>query len=500
MNGKEAIAPKGVRLLEPNDFEAHRNLIYDTAIDTVRSVFPLEHKNSVLTLDDLEYVESAEEPTPDTQNKIKLTKGYLARRLRGTFTLKDKESGKVLDKRKMSIMRVPTLTSRGTFLHKGSDYNSIKQQRLMPGVYIRRKGNGVMEAQFNVLRGTGAPFKTELEPETGIFKLVTGQSNSSLYSVLHDIGVSDKTLERSWGPELLEMNKKKYNKRAIDTAFKKLPNYKLRKKYEDSGGKMTKEDVVREALGGVQVSEYVVKHTLPGFLDVRRVGGVSEKLAQALCKTAAGAVFPHEEEPTKDEFGDTYIPIGVDGVIRSTQQILEVKGDDVEDVRDQLQYKRLYRTHNMLKERITLDAGGLRRKAMWGVDKSKTLKSLPPFFMDNYVKDLLIGNSLSSPTEETNPLLLEDQGRRITMMGDGGIGSSSAITDEAQAVNPTTFGFISPLEGPESEKAGVDVRIASGAKLGDDGKIYQVYHDKRTGKDRWMSAADLKGLVVKLPE
>lgn len=58
-------------------------------------------------------------------------------------------------------------------------------------------------------------------------------------------------------------------------------------------------------------------------------------------------------------------------------------------------------------------------------------------------------------------------------MGPGGIPSADSITNEAQAVHPSQFGFIDVISGPESEKAGVDVRAAWGTKVGSNGRIYQ---------------------------
>lgn len=51
-----------------------------------------------------------------------------------------------------------------------------------------------------------------------------------------------------------------------------------------------------------------------------------------------------------------------------------------------------------------------------------------------------------------------------------------------------------------SERAGIDVRVAYGAKLGSDGRLYQKFYDRHTKRNRWMSASDLDGLTVKLPD
>lgn len=51
-----------------------------------------------------------------------------------------------------------------------------------------------------------------------------------------------------------------------------------------------------------------------------------------------------------------------------------------------------------------------------------------------------------------------------------------------------------------SEKAGIDVRLARGAMVGSDGKIYQLIRNRRTGKKEWVSSSDLQGKTLKLPD
>ena len=57
-----------------------------------------------------------------------------------------------------------------------------------------------------------------------------------------------------------------------------------------------------------------------------------------------------------------------------------------------------------------------------------------------------------------------------------------------------------PFWSGNSEKIGIDVRAAWGSKIGSDGKPYQKFFNRRTGKYQWMSPEDLDGLTVKLPD
>ena len=51
-----------------------------------------------------------------------------------------------------------------------------------------------------------------------------------------------------------------------------------------------------------------------------------------------------------------------------------------------------------------------------------------------------------------------------------------------------------------SSRIGVDVRAAWGTKIGDDGNIYQRFRNRRTGRNQWVTAKDLAGKVIGIPD
>lgn len=236
-----------------------------------------------------------------------------------------------------------------------------------------------------------------------------------------------------------------------------------------------------------------------------------EELKNAMQKPAAYTPKLEGQDPTTidegvpafelDDDGEEYMSVGVNGVLAATEKLLAInRGLVDQDERDSLRYQKVFRPHSMLRESIKMDAGKTARTAMYRAAKNKNLKGVSPFIFDSYVERLLVGNPLTSPLEEINPMQLVENARRITKMGPGGLGSSRSITEEAQAVHPSQFGFISAIEGPESEKAGIDVRVAWGAKLGSNGRLYQKFYDRRKKSFRWMSPEDLDGLTVKIPD
>lgn len=202
-----------------------------------------------------------------------------------------------------------------------------------------------------------------------------------------------------------------------------------------------------------------------------------------------------------DDDGEEYMGIGTEGVLASTEKLLAInRGLADVDERDSLKFQKVLRTHAMLREGIKMDAGKIARTAMYQAAKRGNLGGMGPGVFDGYVNRMLSGNQLTSPLEEINPMQLTENARRITKMGIGGLRSSQSITEEGQAVHPSQFGFIDCVAGPESEKAGIDVRAAWGTKIGSNGRIYQKMKNRRTGKMQWVCPEDLDGMTVKIPD
>jgi len=204
--------------------------------------------------------------------------------------------------------------------------------------------------------------------------------------------------------------------------------------------------------------------------------------------------------PQSNSSGE-FVPLGLEGVLASTEKLLAVnRGLIPTDARDSQEFKRIYDTPYLLRERVKMDRGKLIIKALRNASKKRSLQGVSPFAFDDMMVGHIVGNPLSAPIEEINPLHGIDQSRRVTQMGPGGIGSDNAITQDMQNVHPSQFGFKSPLEGPESERIGVDSRLSSGVRVGSDGNIYQRFRNRKTGKEHWLSPVDLADKVVKIPD
>jgi hypothetical protein len=261
MIGKDDIVPQGVKLRDFDDFSALREDTFTSVAGAFQNRFPQEYGKYRMELDNVHYPETKDFDLDQQKNAL-MKNQFLGKRLRGTFKLYDKDSGDFLEEKEVTLMRVPYVTDRGTVIHNGNEYVTLNQARLSSGVYTRKKESGELEAHINAKRGTGRSYKLRMEPNTSLYKLDIDQASLRLYSLLHDLGVSDDELEKRWGPDILEANRAKYDSRVLDKAYNKLV-----REPTPSASKEEKANAVRDALNLTKLSRSSVERTLPNMFN-----------------------------------------------------------------------------------------------------------------------------------------------------------------------------------------------------------------------------------------
>lgn len=270
-----AETPEGVELYDFEDFDKTRSLLYEDTKNALLKQFPKEHNGVRMELADVDYVDP-DNYTLQEQKKALQDDAYLSRRLRGTVRLFDTHTGKLLDERKMTLMRVPFLTERGTFIKDGNEWGTISQQRLIPGAYSRYQKNGDLETQFNVRPGTGKAFRVNLNPQTGQYKFNIAGSDLHMYSLLKDLGVSDEEMKESWGEQLFNTNAEKYDSRTFEKAYNKIvPEWD--RKRNTARTREEKAQLIRDALDRSQIASSVAKRTLPTLFDIAKKASWTEQ-------------------------------------------------------------------------------------------------------------------------------------------------------------------------------------------------------------------------------
>jgi hypothetical protein len=260
-NSGKALIPQGVNLRDPEDFGSLRDSVFEKTKESIVSKFPHSYAGVRMEVEDVDY----EQPKVfdlKTQKDALLKNRFLSWRLRGTLKLYDEKTNSLLDKKKITLMRVPYLTDRGTTIHNGNEYVTLTQARLLPGIYTRKRNTGEVEAHFNPRRGTGNTFRVRLEPETQLYKMAIGQASLRLYSLLHDLGIPDEDLEKRWGSEILAANKKAYDSRVFDKAYMRLV-----RNPDPNLAKEEKAKAIKDALNQSKFDSSVIGRTLPNLLN-----------------------------------------------------------------------------------------------------------------------------------------------------------------------------------------------------------------------------------------
>lgn len=255
--------PKGVILRDFDDFTTLRNQIFDGVKNSMIKSFPVNYGSVRMELHDVDYDDRDDVPVSE-QKKNLLENKYITKKLRGTLKLFDNTNDQMLEEKRISLMKVPYLTNRGTFIHGGNEYASIMQSRLLPGVYTRRQENGELETQFNVKPGTGIGFRVGFEPETTQYRVKISQANLHLYSLLKDLGTDDKELEKAWGPEILRANQMKYDTRVFDKAYDRLVSARQKKVDKTREEKVNS---LKNAFEAAQIHARVAQKNLPNMFD-----------------------------------------------------------------------------------------------------------------------------------------------------------------------------------------------------------------------------------------
>lgn len=439
-----------------SDHKTTRKWLMEDTLSSLGKRFPIEDKDYRLELGNIR-PEGPQEFGMGRQKNALMRDEQLRIPIKGTWKLTHKASGQVLDEKDDTVMHLPYLTDRGTMLYGGNEYSAANQARLRAGVYARRKKSGEIESFYNVKAGTGRSFRVWLEPQTGVFKVNIGQSNIPLYPLMQAMGVKDVDLNKAWGGEILAANAAARSQQAIEKLYerftRKLPSAEL----SDQG----RRDELSKSVNSAEVDPDVVTRTL-GLAGHKNVSS--------------------------------------DMLIRSTQKMLNIaKGQEDPDDRDAPMFSRVLGIEDHIKERIDNDAGRIARTLIWKVRRDRNLRRVPVGALNPYVEGYLLGSRLTMPLEETNPMALLEQSSRITKMGEGGIGSEQAVTDEARNVNIGQLGFIDPISGPESGSIGIDVRASYRTFKGRDQQMYAEFKDTKSGKLKYLRPDDVDGKVIAFP-
>lgn len=195
-----------------------RHMLFDTAISSFgKQLNSIETQDFKLNVKDLKI--DIPNVTSSSNKKLILEKKDLTAPLKGTVDLIHKASGKVVESKQTTLAHIPYITNHNTVIYNGSEYESVNQQRLLPGIYSRIRQDGIPEAHINPEARTGQSGRILFLPEKQLFVLMIRNSQVRLYGVLRDMGITDNVLKDAWGAQIFNANRDQYKGDEIDKLY-----------------------------------------------------------------------------------------------------------------------------------------------------------------------------------------------------------------------------------------------------------------------------------------
>lgn len=417
------------------DIDAQRRQVYRRAREGLAGLAPLANATHSLELADVRYDEDEDDwrPPKSAEKKAILHGVSLHRPLHATLRLRDNATGQVLDERRAPIARIPHLNSRGLFIRRGVVWALRNQQRLRPGVYVRRRADGGSEAHFNIRPTTGRGFRVLLEPESGLFKVQVGQSTTRLYPLLRQLGVTDKQMKDAWGQELFDKNYRRSSGH---------DEQDMRKLVQKLGPKT-----------GGPVDADLLPQVMKEILERSEV----------------------DPETTEITMGRRIKNLSPVDILQASALTLDVqRGKRASDNRDSQAFQTIHSAEDFIEERLKRDqAGGLRR-LLWRASKDGKLPDVAAGALDRNLDGLFQGSGLAMAVEDVNPFEIHDARQAITRLGEGGISSTQSVSRDARGVQASYLGVIDAGRGPECYDAQTEVMTRRGwvpwpdVRLGDE--------------------------------
>lgn len=420
-------------------YSVRNNLLINNAVkDTVHKILnSIENDEIKLKVDNINVEEKMDNDNIAHQKEVRNKGQIWSNNLRADLELIDKSNGKVIDKvNNMKIATIPKITDRGTFLIHGNEYQFTKQSRLKPGVYTKVQNNGEISSFFNVdktidfERGFNNNFKINFDPERKLFNLTYGSKNIPLISALKAVGVTKDEIVSRLGSEVAKANEDAYSKNEVRDQVKL---------YHAVFGKLPPATTSHDQL--------------------------KKEIKDRLFATGL------DPDVTKITLGKPYKNVNKDVLLDATKKIINInKGEIDEDDREALIFKSFHDVEDHVKERLIKKSEKIINNIRYKLGKTKQIeRSLSHQTIDPFIVGTITTSQLSNPPTQTNVMSIIGEGNKVTVMGEGGIGTANAVTNDTRNISNSEAGFIDPLHTPEGSNIGVAVHTSLGTvKIGND--------------------------------
>jgi DNA-directed RNA polymerase beta subunit len=478
----------GKGLLNYTDYNAVREDLRKKVLSAVATSAFSENDTYLLRAVDVAYAKPKNRFSLAQQKSAILEGRTLSDKVTGRWEVVDKESGKAIGKTgRKTLMNVPYLTDRGTYVRNGSEYTIAKQLRLNSGIYTRVTDDANVEAQFNAMPRSGASFRIYMEPATSHFYMKYKNRKLPLYPILRAMGKQHEDIEAQWGKGIAEKNKD-----------------------------LEKSPYAVNFLKGFATAPEPLEANAPLSVDAKAGSVVAQLLQQKTGAAISNLYTDTVRQGLEEEFGKiglnprvTQVTIGEahsnvspEAMMSATGKILRVaQGKEDSDSRDSLEFQDVWDISDFLSDKVTHDQNGILRQILWKLTKKNgDVSAVPTAPLDKHVQHLFNSSGMAQTIEEINPLDMYDQNQRILRLGEGAMSSVDVVPKEARGVQPTYLNYIDPVRAPESLKIGVDMKMSRNVRRGPDRQLYSKFIDAKTGKEKWVGIREAARKNLAWPE
>lgn len=439
--------------LDPNaSFETFKA----RALEGIAKQFPIEGRDRSLVLEGLEVRDNLHPDDIRAQHEAKVTGATWAVPVYAKLALKSKD-GKVIDSRTVRVAELPKMTKRYSYIVKGQEVQIDHQWQLKPGAYTRRRQSGELETRFQV--GNNKPsFDITFDAESKEFRMEygSGKAKIPLYPLMSAMGVEDAQLERAWGKQILEANKKARNSQNAVNAFYK-----------------------------------ATRRTLPPTATDAHRNLIDTLKASTLAPDA-----------TEHTLGKPFEHVTGDALALATKKILDVQSGHPEDDRDSVVFKKLRSVGDYAYDKLMASSYLIRNKGLRKINTASNVRDVVKFDAINTpILEAFKGshNQASQFAKQINPVEMVSSAQQTTVMGEGGIKNERTILDEVKNLNTSHMGFLDPVSTPEGSRTGVTLRLPMGVKV--DGYVPKIpLHNIKTGKVEYVGPEKFLASKVVLPD
>ena len=399
--------------------------------------------------------------------------------IKGTLILKDKATGKVLDKlEKYSLGDTYHITNKHTLVSNGNNYSIANLIQLREGVYTLRKANDEVSTMFNT--GRGGNFSLGIDAKKAIVSFKK---------------INDKETNKPVAPVL--------------TQVFRIPESEITKYIPKDIWEVNK--AAASGAGAASVINYLFENVVDKMVRYGMKNPSMEEKCEAIRKRFEEQTL--DNETTQVTLGKGFSANSGEAFLLAVKKIIDVyKGTSPQDNRDSLQFKRVQnlpdyltrrfkegKVHDTVRKAVN-DIGSKISRAD-GMEKISLRNILPSKPFSKVYTDFVNTSSLCSTPDETNSLESLENVGKVTVISstEAGIGDIKGVPKETRNVHPSHLGIIDPSRTPESEMAGLDQRFTITAHRDKEGRMYARAIDAKTKKQVYLSTHELMTKKIGFP-